>query len=230
METFKKNAIIVGALFIITMLVGMIDAYYVAPEFNKPILSILHIDNKLFIGAFAVLIMAIGIVFIAITLFPVVKKNNGIIALSYVVLRTIECLLLIIGVICYFYIIAAGKVYANETEIFNYASSVALALKIKYYGFQVAMVVLGFGSLFLCYALYDSRLIPRFLSLWGGIGYLLLFLSAVLDICGVLDTTKGLGVLMYIPGGLWELIVFPLWLFTKGFNISLFCSKCQDDK
>jgi hypothetical protein len=92
------------------------------------------------------------------------------------------------------------------------------------------MVVLGFGSLFLCYALYVSRLIPRFLSLWGGIGYLLLFLSAVLDICGVLDTTKGLGALMYIPGGIWELIVFPLWLFNKGFNVSLMYPKCQDDK
>jgi hypothetical protein len=227
METFKKNAIIVGALFIITMLIGMIDAYYVAPEFNKPILSMLHIDDKLLIGAFSVLIMAIGIVFIAIAIFPVVKKNNEIIALSYVVLRTIECLLLIVGVICYLYIIAAGKVYVNETD---YVLSVTLALKIKYYGFQVAMVVLGFGSLFLCYALYVSRLIPRFLSLWGGIGYLLLFLSAVLDICGVLDTTKGLGALMYIPGGIWELIVFPLWLFNKGFNVSLMYPKCQDDK
>ena len=90
------------------------------------------------------------------------------------------------------------------------------------------MVVLGFGSLFLCYALYVSQLIPRFLALWGGIGYLLLFLSAILNICGVIDTTKGLGALMYIPGGLWELIVFPLWLFIKGFNVSLICSKRQN--
>jgi hypothetical protein len=224
MESFKKNAIIVGALFIITMLIGMIDAYYVVPEFNKPIHSMLHIDNKLLIGAFSVLIMAIGIVFIAIAIFPVVKKSNEIIALSYLVLRTIECVLLIVGVICYLYIIAAGKVFVNETD---YALTVILALKIKYYSFQVAMVVLGFGSLFLCYALYASRLIPRFLSLWGGIGYLLLFLSAVLDICGVINTTKGLGALMYIPGGLWELIVFPLWLFIKGFNVSLFYPKQQ---
>jgi len=24
---------------------------------------------------------------------------------------------------------------------------------------------------------------------------------------------------LYIPGGLWEMLVFPLWLFIKGFNV-----------
>ena len=87
------------------------------------------------------------------------------------------------------------------------------------------MIILGFGSLFLCYSLYVSRLVPRFLSIWGGIGYGLLLLSLVLDICGVIDTTNGLGSILYVPGGLWELIVFPLWLFIKGFNISLLSSE-----
>lgn len=82
------------------------------------------------------------------------------------------------------------------------------------------MIVLGIGSLFLCYLLYKSKLVPGFLSIWGFIGYTLLLLSAILDICGVIDTTNGLGAVLYAPGGLWELIVFPLWLFIKGFNIS----------
>jgi len=43
----------------------------------------------------------------------------------------------------------------------------------------------------------------------------------VLDICGVINTTNGLGFLLYIPGGLWEMIIFPLWLFIKGFKMPL---------
>lgn len=214
MKQFKQNAIIVGALFMLTMLVGMIDAYYVAPEFNNPLGGFQHLDTKLLIGAFSVLAMAIGIVFIAITLFPVIKTASETIAISYLALRTIECLLLVVGAICYLYIISAGKVYTNETE---YVISVGLALKIKYYSFQIAMLILGFGSMLLCYALFVSQLVPRFLAVWGGIGYFLLFLSAILSICEVLDTSKGVGTLLYIPGGLWEMIVFPVWLFIKGF-------------
>lgn len=220
MKTYKINAVIIGALFIFTTLVGMIDAYFVAPIFKNPIRNILQVDDKLLLGAFSVLIMAVGIVFIAITFIPVIKKQSESIALTYVVLRTIECLLLIIGAICYLYIVALGKYYTTET-VSNYTTAIALAIKIKYYSFQIAMIILGFGSLFLCYSLYVSKIIPRFLSIWGGIGYGLLFLSAMLDICGVIDTANGSGFLLYIPGGLWELIIFPLWLFIKGFSISL---------
>ena len=164
--------------------------------------------------------MAIGILFIAITFYPVIKRENETIALTYVIFRAIECILLIIGSLSYLYIISLGSVYSDGTNISQYAIDIALALKIKYYSYQIAMIVLGLGSLFLCYSLYTSRLIPRFLSVWGGIGYVFLFSSAVFDICGLIDTTKGIGAVFYAPGGLWELIVFPLWLFIKGFNTS----------
>ena len=220
MKTYKTNAVIIGALFIFTMLSGMINAYFVAPEFKNPITDILQNNGQILMGVFSVLVMAIGILFIAITFYPVIKKQNETIALTYVIFRTIECLLLIIGSISYLYIISLGGEYVNKTDISQYIISIALALKIKYYGYQVAMIVLGLGSIFLCYSLYVSRLVPKFLSVWGGIGYVLLLLSGILDICGLIDTTKGMGAVLYAPGGLWELIVFPLWLFIKGFNTS----------
>lgn len=220
-KTYRKNAVIIGALFIFTMLSGIIDAYYVAPVFKNPITNILPIDDKLLVGVFSILIMAVGIVFIAITFFPVIKKQSETIAITYVILRSIECLLLILGSICYLTIIALRGVSLHEADSSIYAIGITLALKIKYYGYQLAMILLGFGSLFLTYSLYKSRIIPRFLSIWGGIGYLFLLLSAVLDILGVINTTSGLGLVLYIPGGLWELIVFPLWLFFKGFKIPI---------
>lgn len=215
-KTYKNNAVIIGALFIFTMLSGMIDAYYVAPIFKSPITNIQLIDDKLLVGVFSVLIMAIGIVFIALAFFPIIKKQSESIAITYVTFRAIESLLLILGCICYLYIIAL-----HEADSSNHAIGITLALKIKYYGYQLAMIILGFGSLFLNYSLYKSRAIPRFLSIWGGIGYLFLLLSAVLDICGVINTTSGWGLILYIPGGLWEMIGLPLWLFVKGFKIPL---------
>src|ERR1035437_7613878 len=97
MKTYKSNAIIIGSLFIFTTLVGMIDAYFVAPVLKQPITHILQINSTLLIGVFSVLIMAIGLVFIAITMYPVVKRSSESIAKTYLVLRTIECLLLLLG-------------------------------------------------------------------------------------------------------------------------------------
>jgi hypothetical protein len=82
------------------------------------------------------------------------------------------------------------------------------------------MIILGLGSMMICSVLYQSKLIPRWLSAWGFIGYALLLTSALLDLLGVIDTIHGAGMLMYVPGGLWELLAFPLWLFVKGFNSS----------
>ena len=220
MKTYKKNAVIIGALFIFTMLSGMIDAYFVAPELKNSITNILLNNELILTGVFSILIMAIGILFIATTFYPVIKRENETIALTYVIFRAIECVLLITGSISYLYIISLGSVYADGSNISQYAIDIALALKIKYYSYQIAMIVLGLGSLFLCYSLYTSRLIPIFLSVWGGIGYVFLFLSAFFDICGLIDTTKGIGAVFYVPGGLWELLVFPIWLFIKGFNTS----------
>ena len=219
MKTFKANAVTIGALFIFTTLVGMIDAYFVAPALKQPVTGILHLDSNLLLGAFSVLIMAVGIVFIAIAFFQVVKRQSETIALTYLSLRIVECLLLVVGTICYLYIMALSRSSEKMPFTSDYPLAIAMALKIKYVGFQIAMMVLGFGSLFLCYSLYKSQVVPAFLSVWGGIGYLLLLTSAVLDICGVIDTTNGLGSLLYIPGGLWEMLVFPLWLFIKGFNV-----------
>jgi len=220
-KTYKRNAVTIGALFIFTMLAGMIDAYYVAPIFKNPVTNILPIDNTLLVGVFSVLIMAVGIVFVAIAFYPVIKKQSESIALTYLTFRSIECLLLIVGCVCYLYIIALRGVSLHEADSSIYTIGITLALKIKYYGYQLAMILLGFGSLFLNYSLYKSKIIPRFLSIWGGIGYLFLLLSAVLDICGVLNTTSGFGLVLYIPGGLWEMIALPLWLFIKGFRIPL---------
>jgi hypothetical protein len=86
--------------------------------------------------------------------------------------------------------------------------------------YQIAMIILGFGSMFLCYLLFQSKLVPRFLSVWGLIGYALLFASGLLDVLGVVDTVHGTGAIFYIPGGLWELFAFPIWLIVKGFNLS----------
>jgi hypothetical protein len=79
------------------------------------------------------------------------------------------------------------------------------------------LIFFGLGCLTLNYVLYQSGLVPRWLSLWGIVGAVLVFSYGLLGIFGV-DT--GLGspfMLLAMPIALQEM-VFAVWLIAKGFN------------
>lgn len=220
MKSYQKNAIIVGTLFIITMIAGFIESSIAAPILQGPLENIYPNEILVKIGALLILVMSIGIVGIAINLFPVIKKHHETISITYLSFRIIECVFLIIGAVVSLFLITLSQNYitGGTADATSFQTIRDLAITVRYSSYQIAMSILGFGSMMLCYLLYQSKLIPRWLSVWGFIGYALLFASALLDILGIIDALNGMGKLLYLPGGLWELLVFPIWLFMKGFH------------
>ena len=219
MSTDNKIAKAVGALFIITMILGMIDAYTVAPILNNPLADYYANKTEFYIGAFSILFMSLGVVGIAILLYPVLEKHNKIIALTYVCARIMECLLLIIGVIVYFLLLTLSEEFINAgSPSASYFQSLAsIAIEARYSAYHVAMMILSMASVLLCYLLYTTRLISRAISVLGMIAYTSVLASAPLDLLGIIDTT-GTGGVLYVPGALFEMFVLPIWLFLRGFN------------
>ncbi len=221
MKPYRKTAIAVGALFFITIIAGIIESNVVAPILQEPLAQVYPNAGLVKMGALLIFVMSIGIAFISILLFPVLKKHNETIAITYVSFRTIECVLLIVGAIVSLFLVALSKesIAAGVPGAQYYQALSTSALSIRYLSYQVAMVILGLNSLGLCGLLFKSRLIPRWLAVWGFTGYVLLLASALLDIAGVINSLQGTGMLLYLPGGLFELLGFPLWLIVKGFNV-----------
>jgi uncharacterized protein DUF4386 len=73
-------------------------------------------------------------------------------------------------------------------------------------------MVLGVGATLLCVLLFRTQLIPRWLAISGLIGYPILAAGAIAEISGI-----HIGLFLTIPGFFFEL-VFPVWLFVKGFQ------------
>jgi hypothetical protein len=67
--------------------------------------------------------------------------------------------------------------------------------------------------------LYQSNLVPRWISVWGVIAAVLLVLVNLLEVMGIIP---GLMVL-YLPIILNELVL-AIWLMVKGFNPSALAS------
>jgi len=218
-DTENKIAKAVGALFIITMILGMIDAYTVAPILHASLADYYSNVPQFYIGAFSILFMSLGVVGIAILFYPILEKHNRIIAITYVCSRVMECLFLIIGVIVYFLLLNLSQEFikAGSPDSSYFQTLANVAVEVRYSGYHVAMIILSIASIMLCYLLYKTRLIPRIISMVGIIGYALVFVSAPLDLLGMIDTT-GTGGVLYVPGALFELLLLPIWLFIKGFN------------
>lgn len=220
MNNYRLNAIFVGALFFLTMIAGLIESKVAAPLLGGLPSALGQHEALLETGALLILFMAAGIVGIAILLFPVIRTRNEAVAVTYLAFRIIEGVLLIAGSVVSLALppLCAKFVVAGAPDPSWLQAIVAMAVKVRYSAFQIAMVLLGIGSLLVFATFYRSTLLPRWLSAWGLTGYALLLASALLSILGLVDTVNGAGMILYIPGGVFELLVFPFWLIAKGFH------------
>jgi hypothetical protein len=168
------------------------------------------------------LINDIGIVFIGLLMFPILKKQSESMALGYVSMRIFESIFLIVGVIFAMMLIPLSQAFikAGATDVTSF-QAIGAVLKQAEYWFMAPMqlIPLGLGGVILTTMLYRSKLVPRFLSVVGIIGYALLLPGAILTLLGVLDASPGApGSILAIPVAVWEIILMPIWLYAKGFN------------
>jgi hypothetical protein len=159
------------------------------------------------------LLNSVFVIGIAALFFPILNKFSKQIAVIYLSARVIEAILLTAGVILILLLLPLSREYlmASTIEKLYFQNLGSLAIKYNELFYQLAMAILCLGSLFFCYLLLKSKLVPKFLSVWGLLGYAIFFLGAVLEIFGF----KGVGLILCIPGGLFEIFLAG-WLIVKG--------------
>lgn len=174
--------------------------------------ALANTSNQMVLAGVLESINAMAIVGIGVLLYQSLKRKSETIAIAYLTTRVLEAAILLSAM-------AAFTSLSNVTPIDNSAQEVGVlltgwAFAIKQAGFQVAMLALGGFSTFFSLYLYKERLVPRWLSASGVIGYISLIISAVLEL-----KTPGTGMMYLIPGAIFE-VLFPVWLIVKGLNSS----------
>jgi hypothetical protein len=142
-----------------------------------------------------------AVVGIGVLMLPILRMFNKRLALGYVAFRAIECAVIIGGGMYMLFLLR--QVWKYEMILFLFT---------------------GLGGLIFSCLLYQSQLVPRVLSVLGTIGYAVLLAGVSLNMLGYVDTNTGAGMLLYLPGGLFELFL-PVWLFVRGFNASATASR-----
>lgn len=228
MNNYRKTAIIVGVLYIIGTVAGILSVIATGPLFDAPdyLARIGANPNQLPIGAFLVLLMGLALAMVPALLFPIFRKVNEVLAVGYVVFRgaleTVACIALVslwllLGVLGRQYM-AAGM---PDTAYFQ-----TMAAVLRDGGDAINPIgtfVFSLGALMLYSMFYRSRLIPRWISIWGLIAIVLHMARGFLVLFHLMSTFSAIDTVVNLPILLQEMVM-AVWLIAKGFNPSAIAS------
>jgi hypothetical protein len=217
----RKIALAAGVLFIITFVTSIPALYLFQPVLDDPAGYIAGsgADNtRIFVGASLELLLIVANVASAVVLFPILKRQNDMLALGFVTARLVESTFIAIGLVSVLGVVSLQQ--QDPTGTGAGAIGVALAA-IKDWTFLLGPgFVVGVGNgLLLGYLMYRSSLVPQRMAMLGLVGGPLICVSGILVLLGVFDEGGTAQAIATIPEFVWELS-FGIWLTVKGFNPS----------
>ncbi len=179
----------------------------------------LHVFNnkasQITLAALLMLIDAISVVFIAILLFPVLKKKSESLALGYLGMRIMEGFLFTVYVVVLLTILSISKEYSasNIQDAGNFIPIGQSLIILLEWTFNIGLgIIFTISALILNYILFQFALVPRWLSAWGFLGAIVSMIVVLLKFYNI-KVTEALDFIIAI-----QEMVFAIWLITRGFR------------
>jgi len=173
-------------------------------------------DQNVIIGGILEIIVALCGIITAVILYSVLKNQNQILSIGLIAARIVEAGTMFTGVAFLF-----GAVFLHQQNAG--ASSIPLAQTLVAMYDRIFILGQGFmpaiDDILLGVLLYQSRLVPRWLSLIGIIGAFPLFAGYFALIFGVIDRTSPATVLSAIMVAFFE-FTLGIFLLVKGIRKS----------
>jgi hypothetical protein len=222
MNSARKIAIIVGTLFILATAFSLISSALVKSPLDASdyLVKVSENENQVIIAALLLLASALSVVLIPAMIFPILKRHDEGRALGYFGLRIIEAITQIVSAVSFLLLVTLSREYvASGAPLASYFQTSGAVLKGAHnWAFPLNPIVFGLGALIFYHLLYQSRLIPQWLSAWGLIGAILVFAAGLQGMFGDFPT------ILALPIAVQE-YVMAIWLIVKGFNPSAIASK-----
>ncbi len=224
MTSTRTIATVTGVLFLITFITSIPAAFvFYPPLLNDPnyIVSA-GADMGVKVGALLEVILVVAAIGTAVVLYPLVKRQNHIVALGYVTARVMEGAMIAVGILSLLSVVTlrqelAGAAGADAATLVPIGSAL-VAVHDWTFLLGPGLGPLGNGIL-LGYLMYRSGLVPRGLTLLGLIGGPLLIAAFVAILFGVFAQVSLPAAIATIPEFLWELLI-GIYLTVKGFKPS----------
>src|SRR4029077_5510730 len=221
MSSTRKTALVAGIFYLITFISIPTLALYGPVKNHRDWILSSGSHTGVLVGGFLEVIVALAGIGTAVTLYPVVKRQNEGVALGFVAARILEAAMIFTGVVSLLSLLTlrqdlGGAAGANAPALVATAASHVAVYNWTFLFGQSLMPAIN--ALLLGSLLYRSRLVPRILPVLGLIGAPLLIASVVTTL---FRTDHQITVLAmgFLPVAVWEFSL-GVWVVGKGFRPS----------
>jgi len=229
MKTYRMNAVMAGVLYFLGTVFGVLGGVIGGEvlssfSFGRPLVGVdlLGIvaanSSRITEGSLLFLMMGISLMAMTVFLYPIFRKDSEELAMGMVLFRgALEGTFYFLSNLGFLVLVLLGNEYITAG-----ADSAALqSMGNVLYWFQGRLAPTGtilflIGAACLYISFYRTRLIPRWLSVWGFIGVVLYMASALLKF---FNMDSGIGFYLEMVLAPQEMVM-AVWLIVKGFNQS----------
>lgn len=216
-----KTSMLAGAFYLLTFIsIPTLNLYAPLREVN--FLQNMGSVNGIMLGTVLEILMALACIATAVVFYPVLKKQNEVLALGFVASRILEASLIFMGVGVLL------TVLSIKQEGFGSSASLLVHTLVNLYD-RIFLISQSFlpvvNGLLLGTLLFQSKLVPRWLPLIGIFGAFLLMLGDGLVIFGFMGQHDPMTALFAVPIAFWE---FSLGIYLLFNGISRFLKQTKD--
>jgi hypothetical protein len=180
-------------------------------------------NARVYVGALFEILTLIAGIGMAVTLYPVLRRQSQSLALGYVTVRVVESCLIAVGIVSLLAVVTlrrdlAGATGVDHASLIRSGRSLVAVHDATFLLGPAFCAAIGNG-LILGYLMLRSGLVPRRLAQLGVAGGSLALVTALLVLFGAYTQSSGASFILTLPEGVWELSL-GIYLIVKGFKPS----------
>ena len=222
MDKMRKTALVAGVFYLITFISIPTLALYGPVRNHRDWILTSGSHTGMLVGGFLEVIVALAGIGTAVTLYPVVKRQNEGVALGFVAARVLEAAMIFTGVVSLLSLVTlrqdlGGAAGANAAALVTVGASHVAVYNWTFLLSQSLMP--GINALLLGSLLYRSRLVPRIIPVLGLIGAPLLISAVIATLFLGIGHVSAWSAIATLPVAAWEFSL-GVWLIVKGFKPS----------
>ncbi|MGB8651908.1 MAG: DUF4386 domain-containing protein [Mycobacteriales bacterium] len=218
----RAAATTAGVLYIIGTVAGILSrviTYAPVHSADDPLAYAAKHSGTVATGALLVLVMGLSLAFVPVVLFPVLRRVNEVLATGYLIIRgAVETAAYVIMAIAWLLLVPLGETMSAGPGTASPAGVRLGTLVIDSDAVSaVTSLVFCLGGVLFYVLLYRSRIVPRWIAMWGLVGIPFYVAAYLLAMYGVIGANSAELNLLVLPLAVQEMVL-ALWMIARGFR------------
>jgi len=220
-DPMRAHARVAGIFYLLTFVSSIPALILLGPILNNAdYVTGAGQDTRVLWGCLLDGVNALTAVGSAVALYPVVKRQNGSMALGFVTSRLIEAAVVLIGVVSLLAVVTLRQDYAGTGDAASFTPIATALVDVRNWTFLVGPGLMPvFNAVLLGTLLHRARLVPRIIPTVGLIGAPLLLAAFVAVFFGAIEQVSAAAFVLTLPVAAWEFSV-GCWMTFKGFSVT----------